>query len=102
MEEKRVFKGRKRSLSNGAARESSKGTSNSNTAMIESDRIELLRNCPEGLTDQESSPYNNSLIKRKTFLNKDIVWESSIGTSDSETPIIERDKTELLKNCPAG
>ncbi|CAK7322766.1 unnamed protein product [Dovyalis caffra] len=50
MEEKRVFKGRKRSLSNGAARESSKGTSNSRTAMIESDRTELLRNCPEGLT----------------------------------------------------
>lgn len=50
MEEKRGLTGRKTSLRNGIAWESSKGASNSITAMIESDRIELLRNCPEGLT----------------------------------------------------
>jgi hypothetical protein len=55
MEEKRGLIGRKRSLSNGIARESSNGSSNSKTAMIEIDRTELFRNCPEGLTGSDVS-----------------------------------------------
>jgi len=42
------------------------------------------------------------LIGRKTLLSKDTVWESSKGTSVSKTAITDSDKTELLKNWPAG
>ena len=42
------------------------------------------------------------LMGRKTSLRRAYVCKSSIGTSNSKTPMMYMHSTELLKYCPTG
>lgn len=64
MEEKRGLMGRNTSLSNDMVAESSIGFSDSKTARIHTDRTELLKYCPVGLTGSDTSSTSsiNSIV----------------------------------------